>query len=190
MNYPYKGIAPEIAAGVFVAPGARLIGRVRLAAGSSVWYNTVLRGDADAIEVGPGTNIQDLTMVHCDEALPTRIGANVTIGHSCIIHGCTISDNVLVGMGSTILNGARIGENSLVGAGSLVTEGKEFPPGSVLMGRPARVVRSVTERDLERIQRGHEGYRRQAADHMASATGGRSAVTGGTPVPGGREILE
>lgn len=107
-------------------------------------------------------------MVHCDEGFPAIIGSRVTIGHSCIIHGCTIGDHTLIGMGTTILNGARIGENCLVGAGSLITEGKEFPAGSVIMGRPAKVIREVSERERELIRTGHNNYSRNAKRHAAS----------------------
>lgn len=162
MQHRLASDAPTVSEGVFIAPGAQLIGKVSLGPNASVWFNTVLRGDADTITVGSGSNIQDLTMVHCDKGFPVEIGANVTVGHTCIIHGCTIGDNCLIGMGSTILNGAKLGENCLVGAGSLITEGKEFPPGSVIMGRPAKVVREVGDRELEMIRRAAENYRRNA----------------------------
>lgn len=171
MNYPYQGQQPQIHDGAFIAPGARVIGRVTVGEGSSVWYNAVLRGDVDTITVGRFTNIQDLTLVHCDSGRPTSIGDRVTVGHSCIIHGCTIEDDVLVGMGSTVMNGARIGRNSLIAAGSLITEGKEFPPGSVIMGRPAKVIRQAEERDLELVRRGSENYRQASAAHKASLSG-------------------
>ncbi len=162
MFYALRGDVPQVAEGVFVAPGAQVVGRVSLAPESSVWFNAVLRGDVDSITVGSGTNIQDLSLVHCDAGFPTVIGSDCTIGHSCIIHGCTIGDNVLVGMGTTILNGAKIGDNCLIGAGSLITEGKEFPPGSVIMGRPAKVVREVSDRELDMIRRGHLNYKQNA----------------------------
>lgn len=169
MLHPFQGHLPQLSGDVYIAPGAQVIGRVSLGPAVSVWYNTILRGDSDTITVGAGTNIQDLTLVHADQGKPTLVGSGVTIGHSCIIHGCTIGDHCLIGMGSTILNGAVIGENSLVGAGSLVTEGKVFPPGSVIMGRPAKVVRAVGERELEMIRRGAEGYRQNARLHAQSA---------------------
>lgn len=166
--YPFEAIMPKLSEGTFVAPGATVIGRVTLGPGASVWYNAVLRGDVSEIQVGAETNIQDLTMVHCDEGFPAVIGSRVTIGHSCIIHGCTIGDHTLIGMGTTILNGARIGENCLVGAGSLITEGKEFPAGSVIMGRPAKVIREVSERELDLIRSGHTSYSRNSKRHAAS----------------------
>jgi len=168
VNHPFQTIKPRLADGVFIAPGAHVIGKVTLERDASVWYNAVLRGDADTITVGEGTNIQDLTMVHADTGLPTQIGSGVTIGHSCIIHGCTIGSNSLIGMGSTILNGAVIGENSLVGAGSLVTEGKVFPPGSVIMGRPAKVIREVGDKEIGMIQMGCANYRANALMHAES----------------------
>lgn len=162
MRYAVGDRAPRVADGVFIAPNATLIGDVIIEDGASVWFGVVMRGDVDSISVGRGSNVQDLTVVHCDPGMPVRVGENVTIGHSCIIHGCTIEENCLIGMGSTVLNGARIGANSLVGAGSLVTEGKEFPPGSVIMGRPAKVVRQVSEIELARIRRGSEFYQLNA----------------------------
>jgi UDP-N-acetylmuramate--alanine ligase len=168
--YAYKGIRPQLGSGVFVAPSAQVIGRVLLGTEASAWFNAVLRGDTETITVGAESNIQDGTVVHVDPGFPTTIGRGVTVGHSCIIHGCTIGDNSLIGMGTTILNGARLGENCLVGAGSLVTEGKEFPPGSVIMGRPAKVVRQVEERDLAMMARGAANYRRNAADYAIALT--------------------
>lgn len=165
MQYQFKGTRPQVSEGVFIAHGARVIGQVTLGRDASIWYNTVVRGDSDTITIGDGSNVQDQTLVHCDGGFPVTIGRDCTIGHSCIIHGCTIGDNVLVGMGSTILNGARIGENSLIGAGSLITEGKEFPPGSVIMGRPAKVIREVSERELDLIRIGHLAYKQNASAH-------------------------
>ncbi|MDF2627458.1 MAG: anhydrase [Symbiobacteriaceae bacterium] len=167
MHYPYKGTMPQVAEGVFVAPGARVVGRVTLDREASVWFNCVLRGDSDTVTIGEGSNIQDGSIVHTDGGSPAVVGRNVTVGHGCIIHGCTIGDDCLIGMGSTILSGARLGPNCLVGAGSLITEGKEFPAGSVIMGRPAKVVREVEERDLEMIRRGAEHYRQNARDYAA-----------------------
>lgn len=162
MRYALGNKAPQIDGGVFVAPNATIIGQVTIAEDASVWFGAVIRGDVDTITIGSGTNVQDGTVIHCDKGFPTRIGREATIGHSCIIHGCTIGDACLIGMGTTILNGARLGENCLVGAGSLITEGKEFPPGSVIMGRPAKVVRQVGEVELAMIRRGTENYRRNA----------------------------
>ncbi|HYF80042.1 MAG TPA: gamma carbonic anhydrase family protein [Symbiobacteriaceae bacterium] len=168
MLYPYKGTMPQVAEGVFLAPGARVVGRVRLAREASVWFNCVLRGDSDTVIIGEGSNIQDGSIVHTDAGSPAVVGRNVTVGHGCIIHGCTIGDDCLIGMGTTILSGATLGPNCLVGAGSLITEGKVFPAGSVIMGRPAKVVRQVEERDLAMIRRGAENYRQNARDYAAA----------------------
>ncbi|MFZ5825735.1 MAG: gamma carbonic anhydrase family protein [Bacillota bacterium] len=169
MLYPFQGSVPEVPDDVFIAPGARIIGQVRLGARCSVWYNSVIRGDSNTIVIGDGSNIQDNSVLHVDEG-PFRmvLGENVTVGHGCILHGCTVGSNVLVGMGTTILNGAVIGENSLVGAGSLVTEGKRFPPGSVIMGRPARVVREIGEQEVEKIRFAADHYRENARAHSRS----------------------
>lgn len=171
MVHAYKGIKPQIGEGAYIAPGAQVIGKVILGAEASIWFSTVVRGDTDTITIGPGSNIQDGSVVHCDPGQPTVIGANVTIGHACILHGCQIGDDCLIGMGTTILNGAKLGPGSLVGAGSLITEGKEFPPGSVIMGRPAKVVRQVEEREQAMIRRGAENYRRNARDYAAEGIG-------------------
>lgn len=167
MLYSYKGISPQVAEGVYVAPGARVVGKVTLEREVSIWFNAVVRGDSDCVVIGEGSNIQDGSIVHTDGGSPAIIGRNVTVGHACIIHGCTIADDCLIGMGTTILSGAKLGPNCLVGAGSLITEGKEFPAGSVLMGRPAKVVRQVEARDLEAIRRGAANYRQNARDYAA-----------------------
>lgn len=169
MLHTYKGIDPQVADGVYIAPGARVVGRVTLEREASIWFNTVVRGDSDTVTIGEGSNIQDGSIVHTDGGCPTVVGQNVTVGHACIIHGCIIGDDCLIGMGSTILSGAKIGANCLVGAGSLITEGKEFPAGSVIMGRPAKVVRQVDARELEMIRRGAEHYRHNARDYAAEA---------------------
>jgi carbonic anhydrase/acetyltransferase-like protein (isoleucine patch superfamily) len=143
------GIAPELPeeGDAWVAPGAQLIGRVILRNASSVWFNTVLRGDNEPIVVGEGSNVQDGTVCHTDMGYPLMIGRNCTIGHMAILHGCTLGDTCLVGMGACVLNGAVLGNNVLVGAGALVTEGKSFPEGTLVMGRPAKVARDLTEQE-------------------------------------------
>lgn len=157
--FPFNGKMPQIHPTVFIAGGAQVIGDVTLAEDVGIWYNTVLRGDTNNIRVGRGTNIQDLTMVHVDPgAFRVEIGAHCTIGHRAIIHGCTIGDECLIGMGAIILNGARLGDRCIVGAGALVPEGKVFPAGSLLMGMPARVVREVTVEDMERLRKGALHY--------------------------------
>jgi carbonic anhydrase/acetyltransferase-like protein (isoleucine patch superfamily) len=136
----------------WVAPEAQVIGNVTLGRDVGIWFNAVLRGDNDPIEIGEGTNVQDGVIVHTDPGFPVVIGAGCTIGHRAIIHGCTIGENTLVGMGAIILNGARIGRNCLVGAGALVTEGKMFPDNSLIVGSPAKLVRSLDDAAVERLR--------------------------------------
>jgi carbonic anhydrase/acetyltransferase-like protein (isoleucine patch superfamily) len=142
----------------WLAPDAHVIGKVRLGPDVGIWFSAVLRGDNELIAIGSGTNIQEGTMIHTDMGYPATIGVNCTIGHHAIIHGCTIGDNSLVGMGATILNGAKIGNNCLVGANALVTEGKEFPDNSLIVGSPARVVRTLDDKAVENIRRSAESY--------------------------------
>src|SRR3954453_2054769 len=145
MLRPYKGRLPRVAADAYVDASAQVIGDVHLDAESSVWMNVVVRGDVNFIRVGARTNIQDLTLVHVmRETNPTLIGNNVTIGHSAVIHGCTIEDRCLIGMGAILLNGCRIGTGSIVAAGALVPEGLVVPAGSMVMGMPARIKRPLT----------------------------------------------
>jgi carbonic anhydrase/acetyltransferase-like protein (isoleucine patch superfamily) len=133
--------------GHFIAPNASIIGSVRLRAGASIWFNAVLRGDNDWIEVGENSNIQDASVLHTDPGIVLKVGNNVTIGHRVMLHGCEIGDGSLVGIGSTVLNTAKIGKGCLVGAHSLVTEGKSFPDGVLIVGSPAKVVRDLTENE-------------------------------------------
>jgi carbonic anhydrase/acetyltransferase-like protein (isoleucine patch superfamily) len=141
----YQSIFPTVDPTAFIDPSAQVIGDVHLGAESSVWMNVVVRGDVNYIRVGDRTNIQDLTLVHVmRETNPTVIGSNVTIGHSAVIHGCTIEDRCLIGMGAILLNGCRIGTGSIVAAGALVPEGTIVPPGSMVMGMPAKVKRQLT----------------------------------------------
>ncbi|MER2606211.1 MAG: gamma carbonic anhydrase family protein [Siculibacillus sp.] len=146
----------------WAAPSAELIGRVRLKRDANVWFGAVLRGDNEWIEIGERSNVQDMSMLHTDMGFPLTIGADCTIGHKVTLHGCTIGDNTLIGMGATILNGAKIGSNCLVGAGALVTEGKEFPDNSLIVGVPARVVRTLDEAAVARLTKSAEGYARNA----------------------------
>lgn len=145
--YELNGIAPHLPedGDVFIAPGAILIGNIRLETGSSVWFNAVLRGDNELISVGQGSNVQDGCVCHTDPGFPLSIGKDCTIGHKALLHGCTIGDGALIGMGATVLNGAKIGAGCLIGAGALITEGKEIPPGSLVMGAPGKVVRQMDE---------------------------------------------
>lgn len=154
----FKGKLPKVSDEAYVADNAVLTGDIEIAEDANVWFGVVMRGDINSIRIGRGTNVQDLTMVHADSNCPTRLGEDVTIGHSCIIHGCIIEDNVLIGMDSTVMNGAVIGKNTIVGAGSLVTEGKVFPSGVLVMGRPAKVVRELSEEEIAGIKKSAEGY--------------------------------
>ncbi|MGO9673861.1 MAG: gamma carbonic anhydrase family protein [Methylocella sp.] len=145
--YALDGVRPELPADgrYWIAPGAQVIGRVRLGVDASVWFGVVLRGDNEEIFIGPGSNVQDNSVLHTDPGFPVRIGENCTVGHRAILHGCTIGDNSLIGMGATLLNGAKIGRNCLVGANALVTEGKSFPDNSLIVGSPAKLVRELDE---------------------------------------------
>lgn len=149
---------PEIDPGSFIANSAEVIGQVSLAEDVSVWFNTVMRGDVNSITVGKGTNIQDLTMVHLDHDQPTTIGEYVTIGHSTIIHGCTIEDNVLIGMGAILLNGVVIEKDVIVGAGTLIPPGKRIPSRSLVVGSPGKVVRTLSDNEVESIRASAERY--------------------------------
>ncbi|MDI6701887.1 gamma carbonic anhydrase family protein [Methanothermobacter wolfeii] len=145
-----------------VFDGARIVGDVRIGEGSSVWYNAVLRGDIEPITVGKCSNIQDNCVVHSTRGFPVEIGDLVSVGHAAVLHGCRVMDNVLIGMNSTVLNGAVIGENSIVGAGAVVTEGKEFPGGSLILGVPARTVRTLDEDEIGSIRENAIRYSRLA----------------------------
>lgn len=158
MIYKFKGITPDLEKANFVAASADIIGDVILDANSSIWYNCTLRGDIESIRIGKNTNIQDNTVVHVGYDVGTVIGDNVTVGHSAIIHGCTIEDNCLIGMGAIILNHAVIGKESIVGAGALVTTGKKFPPRSLIMGSPAKLIRSISDKELEGSRKNTESY--------------------------------
>lgn len=156
------GKAPELHPDTWIAPSASVIGTVALARGASVWFGAVLRGDTDWIRIGADTNVQDLSVVHADLGVPTTVGARVTVGHRVMLHGCTVADECLIGIGAILLNGSTIGEGSIVGAGALVTAGKTFPPGSMILGAPARVVRPVTAEE-------REGIRKSAAHYVENA---------------------
>ena len=145
MIWELDGIAPEIAGDAWIAPDAQIIGRVVIEPGASIWWGAVLRGDNEEIRIGRGSNVQDLCCLHTDPGFPLTIGANVTVGHRAMLHGCTIGDASLIGMGATILNGAKIGAGSLIGASALVSEGKDIPGRVLVMGAPGRVVREIDE---------------------------------------------
>jgi carbonic anhydrase/acetyltransferase-like protein (isoleucine patch superfamily) len=160
--------APELEARTnFVADNATVIGNVRLKSGASIWFNCVLRGDNDTIDVGEDSNIQDGCVLHTDQGFPLAIGKGVTVGHAVVLHGCTIGDNSLIGIGSTILNGAVVGHNCLVGANSLITEGKSFPDGSLILGSPAKAVRSLSDAEIASNAESAAGYVHKAARFLA-----------------------
>lgn len=154
-NLTPKTPAPD---SFWIAPDAHVIGQVELGLDVGIWFGSVLRGDNEPIVIGDGTNIQEGAMVHVDPGFPVRIGKGCTIGHHAIIHGCTIGDNSLVGMGATVLNGAKIGNNCLIGANALITEGKEFPDNSLIVGAPARIVRTLDERAAAGLRLSAENY--------------------------------
>ena len=143
--YELDGVAPKLDDSSWVAPDANVIGNVVLEADTSVWFGSTLRGDNERITVGRGSNVQENCVFHTDMGFPLEIGADCTIGHKVMLHGCTIGDNSLIGMGATVLNGAKIGRNCLIGAGALITEGKEIPDGSLVMGVPGKVVRQLDD---------------------------------------------
>ena len=159
---------PDIHPSVFVAPGAVVRGDVQLAAGSSVFYNAVLRGDRAAISIGEGTNIQDNCVVHGEYDLPVTGGKNVTVGHGAILHGCTIGDETLIGMGAIVLNGAKIGKNCLIGAGALVTQNAVIPDGSMVIGSPAKVKRPLTEEEMASVRQSAADYVRDHVEYLFS----------------------
>ena len=166
----YKGTAPTVDASAFVDASAQVIGDVHIGAESSVWMNVVLRGDVHRIRIGRRSNIQDLTMVHVmRDTHPTTIGDEVTVGHSAVLHGCTIEDRVLVGMGAMLLNGSHVGADSVVAAGSLVTEGTRIPSRSLVMGRPARVKRPLTDDEVAEIRWYADNYVAYRLDYLAEA---------------------
>ncbi|MBS3996190.1 MAG: gamma carbonic anhydrase family protein [Hydrogenophaga sp.] len=160
--YELDGMVPQLADTAWVADNAQVMGRVSLGEDSSVWFGATVRGDTEFIRIGNGSNVQDGSVLHADNGMPLVIGERVTVGHQVMLHGCTIGDESLIGIGAVVLNGVKIGKNCLVGAGSLVTEGKEFPDGSMILGSPARVVRSLTPEQIE-------GLRQSAAHYIDNA---------------------
>jgi len=163
MIWALDGMVPEIDPTAWVAPDANVIGKVRLGPGASVWFGATLRGDMEWIEVGEGSNIQDGSVLHTDSGYPLGIGPGCTIGHKAILHGCTLRANVLIGMGATVLNGAEIGQDSLIGACALITERKAIPPGSLVVGSPGKVVRSLDAEAIEGLRRSARHYQDNAA---------------------------
>lgn len=158
MIMDFDGVTPRINKNTYISESVDIIGKVNVEENVNIWFGTRLRGDMNNIVIGENTNIQENSVVHVDVNSPCIIGRNVTIGHGAIIHGCNISDNVLVGMGSIILNNTKIGKNSIIGAGSLVTQGKDFPEGVLILGNPAKVIRQLTEAEIESIQCSADNY--------------------------------
>lgn len=148
----FQGIQPKLHSKSFIAESADIIGKVTLDEGCNVWYGVVMRGDTNKITVGKNTNIQDNTVVHVDNEHPADIGAHVTIGHGAIVHGCKVHNNVLIGMGAIVLDGAVIEENVIIGAGALVPQGKVIPSGSLVIGSPGKVVRALSNSEIEKIK--------------------------------------
>lgn len=149
---------PQLAPSAWVADSAQVMGHVVLGEDASVWFGAVIRGDTETIRIGRGTNIQDASVLHADIGQPLTIGDFVTVGHQVMLHGCTVGDESLIGIGAIVLNGAKIGKNCLVGAGALVTEGKEFPDGSMIIGSPAKVVRQLTPAQIEGLKLSAQHY--------------------------------
>lgn len=166
--YSLGDLKPQLDPGAWAAPSADVIGDVRLAARASVWFGAVIRADNTAIIVGEDSNVQDGAVCHSDEGVPLTIGARVTIGHQAILHGCTIADDCLIGMGARILNHAVISSECIVGAGALVTEGKTFPEGSLIVGSPARVVRQLTDGERQMLRASAAHYAEKAAHYAAA----------------------
>ena len=158
MIFELDGIAPDIHPDAWIAPGAVILGRVRIGAGASVWFGATLRGDNEWITVGDGTNIQENSVLHTDMGFPLTIGADCTIGHRAMLHGCVIADRVLIGMGATVLNGAQIGADCLIGACALITERKTIPPGALVMGSPGKVVRDLDAAQRAGLLASAQGY--------------------------------
>jgi carbonic anhydrase/acetyltransferase-like protein (isoleucine patch superfamily) len=159
------GRTPQLHPTAFVAAGARVVGGVTLSEGSSVWYNAVLRADGDTITVGVGSNLQDNVSVHVDGGRPVVIGENVSVGHNAVVHGCTIGDGSLIGMGAVVLSGAVIGEGCLIAGGAVVLEGTVVPPGSLVAGVPAKVRRELTAEERAGIVRNALAYRDHVVEH-------------------------
>lgn len=168
MLIDYLGKKPKLHKTVFVSEGVQIVGDVTIGKDSSIWFNSVIRGDVNFVRIGERTNVQDNSVIHVTyEKFPTIIASNVTIGHAAIIHGCTIDDFCLIGMGAILLDGSRIGEHSLVAAGSLVKEGFSVPAGSLAAGVPARIVRKLKESEIERLEESAQHYVDYAANYRA-----------------------
>ena len=179
--YGLEDSAPTIAASAYVAPTATVIGRVVLQDRASVWFGAILRGDNEPINIGVNSNVQDAAVLHTDPGFPLRIGANVTVGHQAMLHGCTIGDGSLIGIQAVVLNGAVIGKGCLVGAGAVVTERKVFPDGSLILGAPAKVVRELSADEQARLLEGAAVYVKRQAHYRSHLTPILETVPGGRP---------
>lgn len=168
MIIPFKDKYPQLADDVIILPGAKVIGDTQMDSGCSVWFNSVVRGDVNIIRIGKNVNIQDLSMIHCTTAkYGTFIGEEVLIGHRALLHGCTIGDRVLIGMGAIVMDGAKIGQDSIIGAGSLVLERSEFPPGVLILGSPAKIKRELSKEEIAHIPRQALHYRNLAENYRS-----------------------
>ncbi|MCF2870698.1 gamma carbonic anhydrase family protein [Octadecabacter sp. G9-8] len=162
MLYDLDGASPDIDTGAWIAPGCHLIGKVTVMASASVWFGTTIRGDNERITIGQGSNVQENCVLHTDMGYPLDVGTNCTIGHKAMLHGCTIGDNSLIGMGATVLNGAVIGKNCLIGAGALITEGKIIPDGSLVMGI-GKIIRELDDKAIQGLTASALHYQENAA---------------------------
>jgi carbonic anhydrase/acetyltransferase-like protein (isoleucine patch superfamily) len=163
--YQLADIAPEIDSSAYLTDSANIIGKVKIEACASIWFDVTIRGDNELITVGENSNVQEGCILHTDPGFPLTISKNVTIGHQAMLHGCTIGEGSLIGIQAVVLNGAKIGKNCLVGAGALVTEGKEFPDNSLIVGAPAKVLRTLSEDDILRMHKNTQHYVDRAQDY-------------------------
>lgn len=162
----FMGKIPQISKDAFVAENAVIIGETEISQDASVWFGCCLRADNDKIQIGKGSNVQDLSVIHVDYDLPCIIGENVTVGHKCIIHGAKIDDNVLVGMGSILMDGCSIGKNTIIGAGTLISAGKQIPEGVLVLGSPGKIIRELTEEEVKMITHSSESYIKKSKQYM------------------------
>lgn len=163
--YQLGDISPEIDASAYITDSAKIIGKVKIDANASVWFGTVIRGDNELIHIGENSNLQESCTLHTDLGFPLSVGKNVTVGHQAMLHGCDIGDGSLIGIQAVILNGAKIGRNCLVGAGALVTEGKEFPDNSLIVGSPAKVIRTLNDEAIAQMQANTQNYVHRAQEY-------------------------
>ena len=166
MQLTFAAKSPKIESSVFIAPSAQLIGNIFIGAQSSVWFGAVIRGDSEQILIGSRTNIQDLSVLHVDSEHSLKIGDDVSVGHRALLHGCTVGDRVLIGMGAIIMNGAKIGEDSLIGAGALITENTVVPPRSLVLGMPAKVKKELSQEEIASISSNAAHYVNLASHYI------------------------